>query len=446
MHTARTPLESLACQWSLLFKRPMGLFQFIEGRLFFTALVLVVCAGCGAAKRGPTEPGVCRATLAALDPSWRPPKSIRFQMSERAWSHAESGESELAISSGLKEMAELVGGDDARVKMLWDNSVEAFLNTAYASRHNDPMTSWALEIADLNFKIIARPYLGETAHPTSCLHSADYLALAVYALELDARLGRAEKGSALTTQLVRRTNLAIADCGGLTNLLGFDPKVALKDKNAANGTVYSWVMWSVTLLDALAKPAIQLPDGSSKFVGHVWRFLSTYRVPLARNSPDGMNRDDVYDAAYLMTHIGYIPTGYGRHQLFVHDGPWLYRYIRENYYAAMQLGELDLFAEFVDLLRQYGCTEDNDAQLRHGSRYLMHLYRRAGRQWLKHREPYEGVHVSDYDALHKPWTAIAGLRRRIFEPTKTLSYRAAFERAILSGQSSTVYKQPLTKE
>ena len=60
----------------------------------------------------------------------------------------------------------------------------------------------------------------------------------------------------------------------------------------------------------------------------------------------------------------------------------------------------------------------------------MHLYEKAGRRWMNHREPYEGKTVSDYDALHKPWTAIAGLRPRIFEPLVKNSYGAAFRRAI----------------
>ncbi|MEE2755377.1 MAG: hypothetical protein VYA30_01895 [Myxococcota bacterium] len=403
-------------------------------RRLATVVFILPCiiTGCSSIKVRSDTLGVCRGDFKQMEPSWRPPKDIRFKPSDLPWTRAELAESDLAINSGLKEMAELVGDDESRVRKLWDNSVEAFLNTAYASRPDDPLAGQALKIADENFMVIARPYLGQKTHPATCIYAADYLTLAIYALELDKRLGPENRKGAVRAQLLSRTNRAIADCGGLSGLLGFDPQMVLRTVDAANDQVYGWVMWSVTLSDALAKPAITLPVGSQKFVGEVWRYLATYQVPLARDAAGGMNQDDVYDGAYLMTHIGYIPTGYGRHKLFVDDGPWLYRYIRENYYDAMQLGELDLFAEFVDLLRQYGCTEDNDAQLRHGSRYLLHLYRRAGGKWLKHREPYEGAEISDYDALHKPWTAIAGLRRRLFERKQGRSYRAAFERAILS--------------
>ena len=179
-----------------------------------------------------------------------------------------------------------------------------------------------------------------------------------------------------------------------------------------------------------------MPDGSARFIADTWRYLSTYAVPQGRDHPQGLNHMPAYDAAYLMTHAGYMPTGYGRHRLNVADAPWLYRYIRENFYAAMEMGELDLFAEFVDLLRQYGCTEDTDAQLRHGSRYLLYLYTQAGGLWLAHRESYEGADISDYDALHKPWTAIAGLRRRTFEPMVPGSFGAAFQKAVNGATSA----------
>lgn len=120
--------------------------------------------------------------------------------------------------------------------------------------------------------------------------------------------------------------------------------------------------------------------------------------------------------AYLATRIGYLITGDDRHPIYVQDSPALYRFLRENFYAVMQMGELDLTAEFVDDLRQYGCTEQNDQQVRDGSRYLLQLYHAAGDQWMAHREPYEkGKTVDDYELIHKAWTGLEGLRVRIPE-------------------------------
>ena len=68
----------------------------------------------------------------------------------------------------------------------------------------------------------------------------------------------------------------------------------------------------------------------------------------------------------------------------------------------MAAGEQDLFAEFLDLLRSYGCTEENDIQLRHGTRYSLILFEKAGRSFVHHRDPREMEKRSDYKIIHKP--------------------------------------------
>jgi hypothetical protein len=92
------------------------------------------------------------------------------------------------------------------------------------------------------------------------------------------------------------------------------------------------------------------------------------------------------------------------------------------------MGELDLLAEFVDLFRQYGCTERDDLQLRDGTRYLLKLFHTAGDHWMAHREPNEKAKVSDYDAVHKAWTGMAGVRVRVPEPAKPGTYGGVVRR------------------
>ena len=156
----------------------------------------------------------------------------------------------------------------------------------------------------------------------------------------------------------------------------------------------------------------------------LWRYFETYPFRNANDYPEGAANRTFYNTAYLATHIAYIPTGYGRHRLHVSDSPALYRFLRQNFYAVLEKGELDLVAEFVDLFRQYGCSEHDDLQLRDGARYLLKLFRAAGNRWMAHREPEEraqhrlaadGGKVSDYNIVHKPWTGIAGIRVRRME-------------------------------
>jgi hypothetical protein len=72
--------------------------------------------------------------------------------------------------------------------------------------------------------------------------------------------------------------------------------------------------------------------------------------------------------------MAHIPTGVHRFPLYVQDLPSLYRFYRENFYPVLLSGDLDLFASLMDTLRQYGCTEENDAQVRDGSRYMLKVF------------------------------------------------------------------------
>ena len=118
------------------------------------------------------------------------------------------------------------------------------------------------------------------------------------------------------------------------------------------------------------------------------------------------------------------------------------RFIRENFYPVMAMGELDLFAEFVDLLRQYGCDATNDVQVRDGTRYLMGLYRKAGKSWIAHRESYEEGDVEPYELVHKPWTAIAGIKRRRWDPAARGSYGAIFRARFPAPTANPSVKAP----
>lgn len=394
-------------------------------------LIILLCAGCGGSQNGTQlQPSRCVLEHGELPLNWRAPKGLSLADSDLPWSEKETEEAYRAMTVGVEEMISLVKENDTEVKALWDNSVEAFIDVAYGLRADDPLSIMSLSWAIVNLQILVVPYLGSDGVIPTCEVSSEFLTLAVYAHHLSRRHPETTQLQVMRAQLIERANQALSQCSSITEFLGYDPKSIFATPQQSNEVVYDWLMWSVSLTDALAISELQLPRGSSEMVRETWKYLSTYRVPEGTDTPEGLNDTAAYDGAYLMTHVGYLPTGYGRHLLKIKDAPWLYRYIRENFYAAMKMGELDLFAEFVDLLRQYGCDETNDRQLRHGSRYLLSLFRRAGNSWIRHRESYEEAEITTYDALHKPWTAISGLKRRSFEPIDASSYGAAFYRAL----------------
>jgi hypothetical protein len=128
------------------------------------------------------------------------------------------------------------------------------------------------------------------------------------------------------------------------------------------------------------------------------------------------------EIADLATHIAHIPTGVHRFPLYVADSPSLYRFHRANFYPVMQSGEVDLFASFVDTLRQYGCTPDNDVQVRDGTRLLLKVFHENGNRWMTDRA--EGIKgdIADYSVIHKPWTRTLGIRPRQMEEPRPSTY------------------------
>ncbi len=211
----------------------------------------------------------------------------------------------------------------------------------------------------------------------------------------------------------RRLREAVNDgVGPLSDVLGYDWH---------EGDDYELLQWLVCLLDAQATPGLRLPPDVTRFGPAVWRRLLAHPFVHAVDCDMGAMDDTFYDAAYLATHLGYVPTGYGRHQLREADHPRLFHYLRANFDAVLEMGELDLVGEFVDLFRQAG----TDANLvGRGTEHLLALHARAG-SWMAHVEAWDEGEPSAYDVVHKAWTGIAGVRpRRV--PSHSL-YRVAFE-------------------
>jgi hypothetical protein len=170
-------------------------------------------------------------------------------------------------------------------------------------------------------------------------------------------------------------------------------------------------------------PGLELPAEARDFPPTLWRFLESYPLVGASAYRDGAWNEKFIDTAYLATHIAYIPTGNHRYPIYVEDSPRLYKFHRENFYAVLEMGELDLVAEFVDSLRQYGCTEENDLQVRDGTRYLLNIFHAGGDRWMTYREQDEtDEDVDDYDLVHKAWTGILGVRARVIEPAEPGTY------------------------
>lgn len=375
---------------------------------------------------------VCLQELADLPRAWRPSPKQRARLSERSWTAAEQHLANQSVRVALSEMIDFQAEHPGTVKSLWSDSIEPYIDFAFDASNMPNMRDRALSTAAERLKEIAKSLLAEKDSAGTCQEFSNSLTFLIYAHDLGERDPDDKELVALKKTLLARTNEAIRDCGTFSELLGFDPEKYFSLARIGNGKMYEMLLASVDFLGALSIPGLVLPEEVKPFITRVWQALASYPKPAAKSLAKGAENSLFFDLAYLMTHAGYVPTGYGRYELCVSDGPWLYEFLRANFYSVLEMGELDLASEFLDLFRQYGCTEDNDRQTRDGSRYLLDIYEKAGRSWIKHRESYEKKKLGPYDLMHKPWTAGGGLRRRIIEPIEPKSY-GSYARRLLRG-------------
>jgi hypothetical protein len=381
-----------------------------------------------------TPPGICINNVADMPKHWRPLPGL-FEDSGKPWSPQEQALADEAVEKGLDELVNFyqLNMTEHRIQKLRNDAVNSLIDEAYAS---DSMPSYhekALRATARVLKINAARFATKNKKYKGCHKTYEQLKYVGYGQYLVNNLPDDEELKALQLKLTEHVNAMIQDCGTLEELLDVgDLNEIFQDKHAHADPVFDWTLKAIALTDCLTVPNLVLPEGTEEFIANVWNYLANYDMPYARRQRKHYGDYTTRNTAWLATHVAYIPSGYGRHKQLIEDAPYLYKYIRENFYYALEYGMLDLFCEFVDLARQYGCTEDNDYQVRHGTRYILSLYEKGGHSWMNYREEgqEEGESIDDYDLIHKPWTAISGVIRRKFEPIVPGSYGHAFQQAL----------------
>jgi len=359
--------------------------------------------------------------------SWRPPRWVEEARAE--WPRPEN--LSLAAEEGARaayfEMLELIRRPGV-VQEVGTDTLGAVMYGAYAGKNMPDIRKIALEYGREVFFQLAGQYLLEwdpELGPADCseLKDGELSVLVQHGRYLQRQMAPNETMSTAQAKLENLTAQAIHDCGSLHGYLGFSPEERLSQHpttvaEVANrkqiARVYEMVMQGVDTTALLAMPGIVMPRGTLDYVASFWRWLSDY--PFVPDRTPGLDPTAFEQNSYIVTHALYIPTGYQRYRLEPSDSPQLLAYLRENFYAAIDLGSLDLLAEFVDNFRQLNCTADNDVQVRDGTRFMLHLYEQAGRNWTMIREEDEkGEKLLTFDLMHKPLTAYAGLHRRDME-------------------------------
>jgi hypothetical protein len=375
-------------------------------------LLLLATADCATT---PMEPA-CVLALGDMPAGWRPMGPSPQGLNEAPWSTRESQDAKAAVLSGFDELQQYFSHHPDAVAALGTDAVESVIDASYAASNMPDLRRDARDLARKNLMPLLAAYLARPSATANCKEFSTLLALSIHANAL------LPAGAGEIARMVALTNAAYRSCGSLTAILGYDYGQRLSRGGMTTDEIWDLVMWSITFTDAQLVPGIFVPGEARDLPPALWRYLAHYPFAMARSYPDGARNHVFYDTAYLATHIAYVPTGYDRHPLAIADAPWLYRFLRENFYAVLRMGELDMTAEFVDLFRQYGCTEDNDRQLRDGTRYVLKLYHAAGNRWMAYREPDEPADTGAYNEVHKAWTGMAAVRVRVPEPPAPGTY------------------------
>ncbi len=371
--------------------------------IFFTILLLVLSSACLAQR----SDSLCVLDPAQMPKKWRPSAEVQKGLNHAPWSVSEAKDAEYAVKTGLNEMIGYFRQKPSAVQFLWDDSIEALIGLTYSSATKPEFDAKIRDAARNNLTALIAPYLDLDPTSARCDEYERLLPLAIFTHRLfpqkDAR----------TEKVTSHTNAAIHDCNSLERALKYDIDDILADEHAPADELFDLHIWCLWFIEAELFPDIELPVEAHGFSRALWKYFETYRLAGASEFEKGAWDDEFIELAHLATHIVHIPTGIHRFPLFVEDLPELYRFHRENMYAVLQTGDLDLLASFVDSLRQYGCTAENDLQVRDGTRYLLSIFHDGKERWMAHRREGEtDANLNDYNLIHKAWTGVLGVRVR----------------------------------
>ncbi|MGW8205688.1 MAG: hypothetical protein ACWGMY_01865 [Hyphomicrobiaceae bacterium] len=344
--------------------------------------------------------------------SWLPPPDMKKLPNPAPWTAAEAKDAEYAIRTGLDEMIGYFERKPSAVLSLWGDSIEALMQVTYASANDRAFDEKVRDASRKNLTMLINYHLKRKpkAKFVTCDDFERLLPLAIFAHRLYPRK------DPRTVEVTQRTNASMRKCDSLEDAIGDDHHKILADKYASPAALLELYIWALWFIEAELFPAIELPDEAHAYAPALWKYLLSYRLADAEEFPEGAWDEGFIAVADLAPHIAHIPTGTHRFPIYVQDWPRLYQWHRQNFYDVLQVGELDLVASVVDTLRQYGCTAENDVQVRDGTRYLLKVFHVGNDSWTDYRKDGEtDANIDDYGLIHYPWTSVLGVRVRKFE-------------------------------
>lgn len=384
-------------------------------KIFISGLLLTVSS----ASLAETSQPLCVIDPANMPESWQPPAEMRRNLSLAPWSEAEAQDAEYAKETGVDEIIAHFQNKPSALETLWGDAIEALTQVTYASENTPEFDAKVHAAARDNLNTLTELFFKKKPDPDQvlCDDFERLLPLAIFAHSFYPA------GDSRTVRITNSTNTAYRACDSLEAATDLDHHKILATQQADPDILLEVYIWALWFIEAELYPDIELPSETREYSKQLWNYFKSYDLAGSGEFKEGPWDDGFVAVADLAPHIAHIPTGTHRFPLYVKDHPDLYKYHRENFYAVMQLGELDLFASFVDTLRQYGCTPENDVQVRDGTRFMLKIFHEHKDRWMNYRQEGEtDAEIDDYDIVHYPWTAVLGIRDRKPEPPEPGTY------------------------
>ena len=398
----------------------------------------------------PNPPAICINDPHLMPTDWRAPEDVVFADPGGPWTSEEQTLADEAVNRGLDELVSfLESAKPSRIQRLGVDAVNSVFDYVLGSQEMPEFHQKAVDTSIKVLKISVQKHMNkdEKSEP-ECDKMYARTTLTAFAHRLSMESPKDLELKGILDSLVDHLNKSIEVCESLDLMFsdGVNEEDSwredMKDKELHVDDINSWIMWAVALTDCLTIPELALPEDAQDFVASTWEYFADYDIASNKeyeHEEEVDERGPFVKMANLATHVQCISTGCGRHYSYVKDAPYLYHYYRENFYAAMNQGGHEVVADFIYNLMNYGCSPENDIHVRHGFRFMLHMYTEADHSFVNNLEEWEHKEdLSDYERIHKPWTGIAAVEtKRCFEPELPGSYGHAFRKALTVASSSS---------
>jgi hypothetical protein len=346
----------------------------------------------------------------------------------------------VAARSAFWDMVELTKRPGI-VEKLGTDALEPIINGAFAGSNMPDIRKVGLSHGQDILLQLAQAELQYGSPTCAGLRDSNLPTLVQYAHYLQSQTPENVTLRSVQGALMEAANDALDNCSSLDDYLGFNATVRLskyptsmKEISSQDewiGPVYAMTMQAVDTLSLLGIEGLHMPEGALDYVASFWAYLFDYPFPRANEYEDGIYDPAFEQNSYIVTHLAYVVTGYQRYELRQDHAPWIFQYLRDNFYAAVESRHLDLYAEFLDNFRQYGCTSFDDRQTMDGTLLLLKQYQQAKGHWMNHRDPDDDAELGTYDVMHKAWTAYVALHERVLETSPPgVSYLQQADQAV----------------